>query len=70
MKTPPEPLGPMRFIGAGLEFAGTVLGCMLVGHFIDRYTGTEKPWGLVAGALVGLAGGLFNLIRLANQFNR
>ncbi len=58
------PRGRMRFAGVGVELAATVGGACLVGYWIDRRFGTG-PWGLVACAVVGVVGGLYNMIRPA-----
>jgi F0F1-type ATP synthase assembly protein I len=54
----------MRYLGLGMEMAGAVGGLMLVGWWVDRHWGTG-PWGILAGALVGLVGGMTYLVREA-----
>jgi ATP synthase protein I len=54
--------GWARYSGIGLELAGAVGGLALVGYWIDGKFGT-KPWGILAGVVIGLVGGLYNLIR-------
>jgi F0F1-type ATP synthase assembly protein I len=54
--------GWVRFSGVGLELAGAVAGLSLIGYWIDRRFGT-KPWGILGGVFIGLAGGLYNLVR-------
>lgn len=51
-----------RLSGLGIELAGAIVGFTLAGYFWDRYFGTG-PWGLLTGALLGLVGGMYNLIR-------
>jgi F0F1-type ATP synthase assembly protein I len=46
----------------GLELAGATGGLALVGYWVDSRYGTQ-PWGILTGVVVGLAGGLYNLIR-------
>lgn len=48
--------------GAGFEIAAAVGGFAALGWWIDRQRGSS-PWGLLIGALLGLVGGLYNLIR-------
>lgn len=52
----------LRFSGIGFEFVAAVAVFALVGYWVDRRWGT-KPWGLVIGAVLGLIGGMYNLIR-------
>lgn len=67
--TEPNKSGPWRLLGAGVEFAGAILVLAGLGYLFDRWAGTG-PWGLVIGSMVGLAGGLYNLIRMAREANR
>jgi F0F1-type ATP synthase assembly protein I len=54
--------GWVRYSGTGLELAGAVAGFALVGYWIDRHYGTD-PWGIVTGLILGIVGGLYNLVR-------
>jgi F0F1-type ATP synthase assembly protein I len=54
----------LRLAGVGMEFAAAVAGLSLAGYWIDRHYGSE-PWGVLAGAALGLIGGTYNLIRQA-----
>lgn len=59
--------GPM--LGLGLQVAvGVGLG-LLVGMWLDKRFGWT-PWGLVCGAALGFAGGLYNLVREGMRANR
>lgn len=60
----------MRFAGAGIELAGAVLVLALIGHGIDRYLDSSRPWGLLIGGLIGFSIGMGNLFRLASKFNQ
>jgi F0F1-type ATP synthase assembly protein I len=51
-----------RLLPLGFELFGAVLGFSLLGFWIDRHYGT-RPWGLLTCAVLGLVGGLYNLIR-------
>jgi F0F1-type ATP synthase assembly protein I len=51
----------VRYSGVGLELAGATALLALVGHWVDGHYGTQ-PWGIVAGVIVGLVGGLYHLI--------
>jgi ATP synthase protein I len=54
--------GWVRYSGVGLELTGAIAGLALVGYWIDRRFGT-KPWGILGGVVIGLVGGLYNLVR-------
>jgi len=54
--------GWIRQSGVGLELAGATAGLALVGYWIDRRFGTS-PWGLLGGVVIGIVGGLYNLVK-------
>jgi F0F1-type ATP synthase assembly protein I len=54
----------MGLAGAGFEIAAAVGGFAALGWWYDRERGTA-PKGLLVGALLGLVGGLYNLVRSA-----
>ena len=56
----------VRHSGIGLEFAGATAGFALVGYWLDGRFGTA-PWLLIAGVILGLVGGLYNLVRESLQ---
>jgi F0F1-type ATP synthase assembly protein I len=51
-----------RLSGIGVELAAAIAGFTLAGYGWDRYFGTA-PWGVLTGALLGLVGGMYNMIR-------
>jgi len=58
-----------RYLGVGLQMlAGVGLG-VLVGNWLDRKFGWD-PWGLLACTLLGLAGGMYLLIKDAIRMNK
>ena len=59
----------VRHSGVGLELAGAVAGFALIGYWIDRRYATE-PWGVVGGVVLGLVGGLYNLVKQSLQAAR
>ncbi len=79
----PEPLRPKppgetsrpnqnswrRVAGIGFDFAGAVGGFAFVGFWIGRHYGSER-WGVLVGAVLGLIGGLYNLVRQALRASR
>ena len=54
--------GWVRYSGVGLELAGATAGLAFVGYWIDGKYGTA-PWGILGGVLIGIVGGLYNMIR-------
>ena len=58
-----------RFLGVGLEMlVGVVLG-FLIGRWLDNKYGWQ-PWGVVVGSLLGVAAGMYLLIRDAIRMNK
>jgi F0F1-type ATP synthase assembly protein I len=53
--------GWVRYSGVGLELAGAMAGLALLGHWIDGRFGTA-PWGIIGGVVIGLVGGLYNMV--------
>lgn len=51
-----------RLSGIGVELVAAIAGFTLAGYGWDRYFGT-KPWGVLIGAILGLVGGMYNVIR-------
>jgi len=57
------------YLGVGLELAvGVTLG-YVVGHWLDKRFGWD-PWGVVVGAGIGFAGGMYLLIKAAIRANK
>jgi F0F1-type ATP synthase assembly protein I len=54
--------GWVRYSSVGLELVGAIAGLAFVGAWIDRRFGTQ-PWGILGGVVIGLVGGLYNLVR-------
>lgn len=59
----------MRLASSGFELAAAVGGFAIVGHLIDRAKGSH-PKGLLIGAVLGLIGGMYNLIRASLAASR
>jgi F0F1-type ATP synthase assembly protein I len=51
-----------RLSGIGIELVAAVAGFTLAGYGWDRHFGT-RPWGVLIGALLGLVGGMYNVVR-------
>jgi F0F1-type ATP synthase assembly protein I len=54
--------GWVRYSGVGLELAGATAGLALLGYWIDGKFGTG-PWGMLGGVIIGIVGGLYNLVK-------
>jgi F0F1-type ATP synthase assembly protein I len=52
----------VRLSGIGFELVAAVVGFTFVGYWWDRYFGS-RPWGVLIGAVLGLVGGMYNVIR-------
>ncbi|MEO8276123.1 MAG: AtpZ/AtpI family protein [Thermoanaerobaculia bacterium] len=59
----------MRLAGSGVELAAAVGGGSIFGYWIDRHYGSS-PWGLLTGALLGLVGGFYNLVKASLAVSR
>ncbi|PYQ57540.1 MAG: hypothetical protein DMF53_22375 [Acidobacteria bacterium] len=51
-----------KLAGIGFELAAAVGGFVFVGYLVDRHF-RSAPWGVLIGAILGLVGGMYNLIR-------
>ncbi len=66
--------GWTRYANLGFELAAAVGGFSLVGYWIGRHYG-RSDLGVLIGAVLGIVGGLYNLVRtslvaLRDQANR
>jgi ATP synthase protein I len=64
-KRPYQALAMASAIGADL--AGTTLGGLYLGKYLDRLLGTS-PWLLLIGILTGLACGIYGIRLIAQRF--
>ena len=53
---------PLRFIGLGFELVVPVLAGVFLGLWVDRRF-DSAPWGVVAGAVLGISAGFLNFFR-------
>lgn len=72
--TPPDPNDPKDARRLGLYMAMAQVGTEMVvpavvGLLLDLYLGWT-PWALLAGTILGLAGGLYHLIAITKQLNK
>jgi F0F1-type ATP synthase assembly protein I len=49
--------------GASYTLIGAILLLGGLGYAFDRWTGTERPWGLMVGLLLGIVVGFYELIK-------
>ena len=59
---PELPRSPWFFAGTGLQVAASIALGVALGVWIDRRL-DSAPWGILAGGLLGMAVGLYTLIR-------
>ncbi len=58
-----------QLAGVGIQMAvGVVLG-LIVGHWLENRYGWQ-PWGTLVGVMLGLAGGMYLLIKDAIRINK
>jgi len=58
-----------RLRGIGFEFAAAVAGFVLIGYWVGKYFDRAET-GIVIGAVLGLIGGMYNLIRATMAASR
>ena len=61
--------GWLRLAGSGFELTAAVVGFAAVGFWLGRYFGNANL-GLMIGAILGIVGGLYNLIRASLVVSR
>jgi F0F1-type ATP synthase assembly protein I len=60
-------LRAMAFSAAiGFDLACVLLICVLIGHYVDDRL-HSSPWGLLVGALVGIAGGALSAYQMIKR---
>ncbi len=52
----------------GLMFPASIGVGLVMGHFLDRWLGTD-PWLLMLFALLGIAAGFVNLVKVISKFD-
>jgi len=57
-------MSSLRHVNLGFELVAAVVGFAAIGYWIDRATESYPRW-TVIGAVLGIIGGLYNLIREA-----
>jgi len=59
----------MRLASVGFELAGGIVGFALIGYLLGRYFGSPL-WGVLIGSMLGVVGGLYNLVRASLKVTR
>ncbi|MDX1565370.1 MAG: AtpZ/AtpI family protein [Phycisphaeraceae bacterium] len=63
----PDPSSdPRRFLGSGLELVGILGFFLVIGYVVDGWL-NSRPWCMIIGAIVGIVGGLYRLIRQTTE---
>lgn len=65
----PAPFGGRDLLGLGGLLAGAVVGCTLVGLFIDHLAGSS-PVGVLAGVAIGMLLGALGFVARARRAMR
>ncbi len=65
----PRQQSPWRMFGTGMELAGAILILALIGYLLDEKFGWT-PWGVLTGAMMGLAGSMYNIYKALDKANR
>jgi F0F1-type ATP synthase assembly protein I len=69
MSKPDDDVNWGHLAGVGIQMAvGVVLG-LVIGHWLEKRYGWE-PWGTLIGVMLGLAGGMYLLIKDAIRINK
>ena len=58
--------GAGPYLGLGAQIGGAMLLFVGLGVAVDRWLGTS-PWGVVAGAALGMVGVVYLVVRVAND---
>lgn len=58
-----------KYLGYGLQMVVGVLLGLVVGQWVDRKLHSD-PWGLLTGVMLGLASGMYLLIKDALRMNK
>mgnify|MGYP001359602902 FL=1 len=53
----------------GIQFAGAIVVCVLLGNWIDGRFMTS-PWGVLIGAATGFGAGFYSILRAVSRQSR
>ncbi|MGH7830414.1 MAG: AtpZ/AtpI family protein [Candidatus Binatia bacterium] len=73
-ETPPKKGDPFILAlgvygGVGFQLAASVVGGLLIGHYLDKRWDTS-PWLAMTGLVIGSAGGFYNLLKILDWNQR
>ncbi|MBO6524563.1 MAG: AtpZ/AtpI family protein [Balneolaceae bacterium] len=57
-----------EYLGLGAEIAATLAIPIALGYIVDLYL-ESSPWGLLSGAVVGIAFFFFSIFRIAKKLD-
>ena len=57
-----------KYSAIGIEFAVAAIVGIVGGSYVDSYFGTG-PWGVILGAILGLASGFYRLVSALNDIS-
>ncbi|MEQ9310339.1 MAG: AtpZ/AtpI family protein [Balneolaceae bacterium] len=57
-----------EYLGLGVEIAATLIGPIFIGYILDAYL-KSSPWGLLAGAFIGIILFFFSVFRIAKKLD-
>jgi ATP synthase protein I len=64
-----DPTSQLRLTGLGFELVAAIAGGALLGWWIDKQLDSSPKW-LITLSVIGIVGGLYNLIRSALSASR
>lgn len=57
----------ITYFALGIELAFSVIAGIILGHYIDRWIGTQTPWFTIMGIIVGMIAGFSILVRMTKK---
>ena len=57
------------FIAVGFELGFSVIAGILLGHYVDKWVGTDTPWFTMLGLVAGVFTGFSLLLRMIKRID-
>lgn len=57
----------LQYLAIGIELAFLVVGGIIIGNYVDKWTGVETPWFTIIGLIAGMISGFTLLIRMTKR---